>query len=149
MLADAMIAEPEWDMATAAAPFARPEDAAPSSVVKVVFAAAGRALYFSRWPIPFVRDAPPPAGETTHWLHVGIYAYRRAFLAKFVRAAPSPLERLEKLEQLRALHLGGAIKVVCTAARGIGVDTPEDVKKVEAILRKEYRGKSVEGRGPI
>lgn len=135
-LADTMIAEPAWDMATAAAPFARPEDAGPASVVKVVFDAGGRALYFSRWPIPFIRDEPPPAGETTHWLHVGIYAYRRAFLAKFVRAAPSPLERLEKLEQLRALHMGAAIKVVRAAARGIGVDTPEDVKKVEALLRR-------------
>jgi len=109
------------------------------TVVKVVFDRAGRALYFSRSPIPFVRDGAPPAGGPTHWRHVGIYAYRRAFLERFVRARPCLAERLEKLEQLRALHLGARIKVLRAAAPGPGVDAPEDVPRVEALLRAEGR----------
>jgi 3-deoxy-manno-octulosonate cytidylyltransferase (CMP-KDO synthetase) len=135
-LAEVMTSDSRWDMATAAAPIRCAEDLASSSLVKVVFDAEGRALYFSRYPIPFVRDGRAPEGEVTHWGHVGIYAYRRAFLDAFVKTPPSQPERLEKLEQLRALHIGARIKVVPTAARGIGVDTPEDVKRVEALLSR-------------
>lgn len=134
-LADAMILDSRWDMATAAWPIRDAGDLQAPSLVKVVFDAEGRALYFSRWPIPFVRDGQAPDGEVTHWGHVGIYAYRRTFLAKFVQTPPSQLEQLEKLEQLRALHIGARIKVVRTVARGIGVDTPEDVKRVESLMR--------------
>ncbi len=134
-LADAMVREPEWDMATAATPIREASDVTKPSVVKAVWDARGRALYFSRLPIPFVRDQPPPAG-LRYWRHLGIYAYRRAFLARVVAAPPCAMEQAEKLEQLRALHLGASIKVIETEDTGIGVDTPEDVPRVERLLRE-------------
>jgi 3-deoxy-manno-octulosonate cytidylyltransferase (CMP-KDO synthetase) len=91
-------------------------------------------LYFSRSVIPYVRDLAP-AG-LVHWRHVGIYAYRRAFLDRLVATPPCGLELAEKLEQLRALHLGARIKVVETQEIGLGVDTPEDVVLAEAALRR-------------
>lgn len=132
-LAETMVREPEWDMATAATPIREASDLGKASVVKVVWDARGRALYFSRSTIPFVRDETP-AG-LRHWRHLGIYAYRRSFLARVVAAPPCALELAEKLEQLRALHLGASIKVIETEEAGIGVDTPEDVPRVERALR--------------
>ena len=133
-LAEVMVGAQEWDMATAATPIHDPEELNKPSVVKVVSGEQGRALYFSRSVIPFVRDIAP-AG-LTHWRHVGIYAYRRAFLERLVAAPPSVLELSEKLEQLRALHLGARMKVVETREIGLGVDTPEDVALAEAALRR-------------
>ncbi len=129
----------DWDMVTAAAPLAAPADAAllaSPSVCKVVFDAAGRALYFSRHPIPFLRDAQFRHAGPLHWRHIGIYLYRRAFLEQLVREPPSLLERAECLEQLRALHIGGRIGVVQTDYAGVGVDTPADVPAAEAALRR-------------
>jgi 3-deoxy-manno-octulosonate cytidylyltransferase (CMP-KDO synthetase) len=125
--------DPSWDMGTAAAPLDDPAEAARSSVVKVVWGEEHRALYFSRAPIPCVRDAdvPPPG---TYWRHIGLYAYRRAFLERLVAAPPHRLEQLEKLEQLRALALGARLVVLETAEAAVGVDTPEDVAAVEALL---------------
>jgi 3-deoxy-manno-octulosonate cytidylyltransferase (CMP-KDO synthetase) len=134
-LAGVMRNEPSWDMATAARPIETERDLQSPSVVKVVFDGAGRALYFSRSTIPYVREAAAAAGQPVHWCHVGIYAYRREFLARFVAAPQCLLERVESLEQLRALHLGARIAVVQTREKGIGVDTPEDVPYVEALLR--------------
>jgi len=128
-----------WDMVTAAAPMAAPGDAAhiqSPSVCKVVFDAAGRALYFSRHPIPFVREAQFRPDGPLYWRHIGIYLYRRDFLERLVREPPSLLERAECLEQLRALHIGGAIGVAQTAYAGTGVDTPADVPAAEAALRR-------------
>lgn len=133
-LADAMVREPEWDMATAATPIREPADLDKPSVVKVVWGERGRAMYFSRSKIPFVRDEAP-AG-LRHWRHLGLYAYRRAFLERLVATPPCALELAEKLEQLRALHLGAAMKVLETDDIGIGVDTPEDVPRVERALRE-------------
>lgn len=133
-LAEVMVSGSEWDMATAATPIRDPADLDKPSVVKVVFGERGRAMYFSRSVIPFVRDTAP-AG-LTHWRHVGIYAYRRAFLDRLVSAPPCVLELTEKLEQLRALHLGGRMTVVETDEIGLGVDTPGDVVLAEAALRK-------------
>jgi 3-deoxy-manno-octulosonate cytidylyltransferase (CMP-KDO synthetase) len=133
-LAQVMVSEPEWDMATAATPIHDPDELNKPSVVKVVFGERGRAMYFSRSVIPFVRDTAP-AG-LTHWRHVGIYAYRRAFLDRLVKTPPCVLELTEKLEQLRALHLGGRMTVVETDEIGLGVDTPGDVVLAEAALRK-------------
>lgn len=133
-LAEALLTGPDWDMATASAPVANEQDLAAPSVVKVVTAADGRALYFSRAAIPFVRDgkgAPPLAAYRRH---VGLYAYRRAFLARLVAAPPSRLEQLECLEQLRALHLGARMVVLETQDSGMGVDTPEDVARVERMI---------------
>ena len=100
--------------------------------MKVVLDARGRALYFSRAPIPFRRaDAPAP-----RWLqHVGLYAYRRPFLARFVALAPGAAERAEGLEQLRALEHGFPIRcAVIEGWRSVPVDVPGDVAEVEAIL---------------
>lgn len=137
-LADSMLSKLEWDMATAAAPLTDEKELNTASVVKVVCNKFGQALYFSRSVIPFVRDADTEH-EGLYWRHVGIYAYRGAFLKKLVKTAPCALEKAEKLEQLRALHIGGRILVLKAGRAGIGVDTPADVKYVEKELRKMVR----------
>jgi len=105
--------------------------------VKVVIDRNGRALYFSRSPIPYVRaDGTPP---DTIWQHVGLYAYRRAFLLDFVGLPPTPAEQAEGLEQLRALEHGHPIR--CAAVEGwhsLPVDVPEDVPRVEARLAEGH-----------
>lgn len=143
-LADLMKADDKWDMATAATLIDDEVELATSSVVKVVWGADRQALYFSRSVIPFVRDGLQ-SGEQVHWRHLGIYAYRRSFLEKLVKTPPCLLEKAEKLEQLRALHIGARMVVVETGSAGIGVDTPEDLKVVEMVLRAksgEQRAKS-------
>ncbi len=112
------------------------------NVVKVALAQNGNALYFSRSRIPFVRDAKTI--DSTEWLklakfykHLGIYAYRREFLLKFVQLPQSELEKTEKLEQLRVLENGFSIKVLITPHDSIGVDRPEDIELVEEILRTQ------------
>jgi 3-deoxy-manno-octulosonate cytidylyltransferase (CMP-KDO synthetase) len=111
------------------------------NVVKVVVAQNGNALYFSRRVIPYVRDAE--VDGALEWLrlakfykHLGIYAFQREFLLKFVQLPQTELEKTEKLEQLRALESGFAIKVWITPFDSIGVDRPEDVELAEEILRK-------------
>jgi 3-deoxy-manno-octulosonate cytidylyltransferase (CMP-KDO synthetase) len=108
------------------------------NVVKVVLDAAGRALYFSRAPIPHWRDRdadaawPPPAPQPLR--HVGLYAYRAAFLRRFPTLPPAPLETLEALEQLRVLWQGERIAVHVSSERpGPGVDTPADLQRVRAL----------------
>jgi 3-deoxy-manno-octulosonate cytidylyltransferase (CMP-KDO synthetase) len=108
------------------------EAVADPNVVKVVTAADGRALYFSRAPIPFHRDNQPAA----HWKHLGLYAYHKAALARFATLPPSPLEQTERLEQLRLLENGIDIHVAETAHDTIGVDTEEDLQRVAALLRR-------------
>jgi 3-deoxy-manno-octulosonate cytidylyltransferase (CMP-KDO synthetase) len=107
------------------------------NVVKVVVGANGNALYFSRSQVPYVRDAVDQFRSVTFYKHLGIYAFRREFLLKFVQLPASPLEKIEKLEQLRALENGYAIKVLITPHDSIGVDQPEDVKLVEEILKAQ------------
>jgi 3-deoxy-manno-octulosonate cytidylyltransferase (CMP-KDO synthetase) len=101
------------------------------NVVKVVVALDGRALYFSRSPLPYFRNA---VEGLPVFRHKGIYAYRRTFLERFVTWPPSPLERAESLEQLRALENGASIKVLPTNDTSPGVDTPEQAAHVESIL---------------
>ncbi|MGA2207186.1 MAG: 3-deoxy-manno-octulosonate cytidylyltransferase [Terracidiphilus sp.] len=108
-----------------------PEEIANPNAVKVVTALDGRALYFSRASIPFDRDA---AGFTGYRKHLGIYAYRRAALERFAALPPSPLEQLERLEQLRLLENGIAIYVAGAPRDTIGVDTEEDLARAEALL---------------
>jgi len=132
-LAQVMVEGQEWDMATAATPIRSGEELQKSSVVKAVWGEGGRALYFSRSVIPFVRDGMPEG--LRHWRHVGLYAYRREFLERLVRTPPCLLEQAEKHEQLRALHLGARMRVLETQDVSIGVDTPEDVALAEAALR--------------
>ncbi len=122
---------PEYDIATLVAPVTTPEEAAAASVVKCACAFAGDAstapaLYFSR--------AAVPAGDGPLWHHIGIYAYRRAALARFVGLAPSPLEQREKLEQLRALEAGMRIGVRRVGHAPFGVDTPADLAQARKIL---------------
>ena len=123
----------DWDMATAAAPITDEAELNNPAVVKAVFGRDGQALYFSRSVIPHVRDAGTNAADA-HWRHIGIYAYRRDYLLKLVAEPPCELEKLEKLEQLRALHIGCRMNVLQVEDTGIGVDTSEDIEKVEAIL---------------
>ena len=106
------------------------------NAVKVVTALDGRALYFSRAAIPYDRDvALDGNGKAQYWKHLGLYAYRREALARFAALRPSPLERTEKLEQLRLLENGLALYVAEAGEDTIGVDTEDDLRHVEAILK--------------
>lgn len=131
-LAAAMAADPGLDMATAANPLDPADPAvADPNVVKVVTALDGRALYFSRSPLPYFRN---PVGGLPVLRHKGIYAYRRHFLERFVSWPPSPLERAESLEQLRALENGASIMVLPTDDTSPGVDTPAQADEIERLL---------------
>src|SRR5207237_2106943 len=112
-LPDLLERDPQADVATLAVPIASMEQWHNPNCTKVVCDAAGRALYFSRSPIPFVRDGQPDFGaHPSRFLqHLGLYAYRRAFLFSLATLPPEPLEQLEKLEQLRVLALGRSILV--------------------------------------
>jgi len=109
------------------------------NVVKVVCDRDDFALYFSRAPIPCPRDLlaelPAQWEQVQAWKHIGLYVYRREFLLRYPQLPATPLENLEKLEQLRALEHGVRIKAVTTGAASQGVDTPEDLRRVEAQLR--------------
>lgn len=133
-LATAIVNDPDVDMATAANPL-DPNDPAvhDPNVVKVVTARNGRALYFSRSPLPFFRNPVPGLPVLRH---KGIYAYRRDFLARFVSWPPSPLEQAESLEQLRALENSATILVLPTDDTSPGVDTPEQALAIEALLSR-------------
>ena len=127
------------EMSTAATAIRRVEELDNPNVVKVVVNAAGRALYFSRRTIPYVRDAA--SSSTSEQLaafpflkHLGIYGYRRETLLRLVKFPVSPLENAEKLEQLRALDRGIGIAVVTVNYDSIGVDVPADAIRVEALL---------------
>ena len=124
---------PDCEMATLAAPLpvGRLDD---PNAVKVVYAQDGRALYFSRAPIPHARRE----NEFAPLLHVGIYGYRRDVLLRLAELAPTPLERAESLEQLRALEHGISIQVLrLEHVLAGGVDTPDDVAEIESILRSQ------------
>ena len=125
-------------MSTAAHPISTVAEFADPSVVKVVLDRAGRALYFSRAPVPFQRDRDPQRPSLPDegaYRHVGLYAYRAGFLRAFAGLEPSPLERIEALEQLRVLWHGERIAVhVGSGDPGIGVDTPEDLVRVRALV---------------
>lgn len=131
--------DPAAAMATLATPlYARDRVKDPANV-KVVFDAAGRAMYFSRSPIPFVRDATdwPAAGDPPLFFqHVGLYAYRRNFLLTLASLPPSPMERAEKLEQLRVLEAGETIRVGQIAHAAPGIDTAEDYAAFVARWRE-------------
>jgi 3-deoxy-manno-octulosonate cytidylyltransferase (CMP-KDO synthetase) len=133
---DAVVApfreRPDLVMTTAAVPISDPRDVADPSVVKVVLDQRGDALYFSRLPIPFYRG-----GDRGHLKHIGLYAYRKAFLLTYASLLPTPLEQAEQLEQLRVLENGFRIHVVRTNNDAISVDTPEDLERVRALIAVE------------
>jgi 3-deoxy-manno-octulosonate cytidylyltransferase (CMP-KDO synthetase) len=128
LLAELLATDPTADMATLAVPITQRESYFSPNVVKVVCDDHGRALYFSRSPIPMVRDGEPDFHlQPARFLqHLGIYAYRREFLLALAASPPHPLEQLEKLEQLRVLGAGGVIRVGIVAHAHRGVDTPAD-----------------------
>ena len=126
----AFFQRPEVEVATLAVHCPLEEFANPNAV-KVVIALDGRALYFSRSTIPFDRDR---TGFTGYRKHLGIYAYRKAALERFASLEPSPLEKLERLEQLRLLENGISIYVAEAPADTIGVDTEDDLQRAEAML---------------
>lgn len=128
-----------WSMATAVTPIKSAADLAAKTVVKVVLDRDDGAMYFSRAPIPCDRDNEADLASGLYVRHLGIYAYRGAFLRKYVVEKPCAVEMTEKLEQLRALWMGAKIAVVKTDDEGIGVDTPEDAKRVEKILHERNR----------
>lgn len=127
----ALFDRPEVEVATLAVPCA-PHEITNPNAVKVVAAIDGRALYFSRATIPFDRDA---VGFTDYRKHLGIYAYRKAALERFAALEPSPLEKLERLEQLRLLENSIGIYVAEAPGDTIGVDTEEDLARAEEVLR--------------
>ncbi|MBO7166316.1 MAG: 3-deoxy-manno-octulosonate cytidylyltransferase [Kiritimatiellae bacterium] len=135
-LVSKLLENPEIDMATAVTKIESEFELEDKGVVKVVLDRNDKALYFSRLPIPCQRDGKASVESNLYVRHLGIYAYRGGFLRKFVEEKPCALERAEKLEQLRALWMGGSIAVVRTNDEGFGVDTPEDAARVEEILRE-------------
>lgn len=132
-----LVREGRWDVGTCATPLGSEDARKDPTVVKVARAASGRALYFSRAPIPYKRDEKPLPDELDrepYLRHIGIYAYTRAALDDWVAHAPSQLERLELLEQLRPLEAGLRIGVAIVGAADPGVDTPADVVRMEKAL---------------
>ena len=129
-LAKVMMDEPGLQMATLCYPISQ-EQAQDPNLVKVVMAHNGDALYFSRSPIPYPRSG---GCAPRYFGHLGIYAYRRDLLMSFGNLPVSPLEQTEKLEQLRVLQAGLAIRVLETSSMGPGVDTPEDLEAVRRIM---------------
>ncbi|HEY3413555.1 MAG TPA: 3-deoxy-manno-octulosonate cytidylyltransferase [Armatimonadota bacterium] len=122
-------------MTTACVTTTDASEAADPNVVKAVVTAGGRALYFSRHPIPYLRDAGN--GPVTYRLHLGLYAYRREFLLQFASWPPTPLEKAESLEQLRALEHGAGIHVVDVPERALGIDTPADLDRAKRMMNDE------------
>lgn len=129
----APFADPAVSMTTLYRRILEPADLSNPNIVKLVTDRAGFALYFSRAPIPHTRD--PRGGYPPLFRHVGVYAYRRTLLLVLASLEPTPLERAESLEQLRALEHGIRIKTVETSYDSIGVDTPEDLEQVRRLLR--------------
>jgi 3-deoxy-manno-octulosonate cytidylyltransferase (CMP-KDO synthetase) len=143
-LVDRLVSDPDADMATLAVPLTSLEQWQDPNCVKVVCDAAGRALYFSRSPIPFVRDGRPDlTSRPSRFLqHLGIYAYRRRFLLQLAQTPPDPLEQLEKLEQLRVLARGRRIQVGLVDHAGLGVDTYEDYQRFVTAFRQSRPGRA-------
>lgn len=131
-LAEHLAANPQDPVVTLATP-AAPEEMESPNAVKVVLARDGSALYFSRAAIPYPRQ-PGQEGAAAPLKHLGIYGYQRDALLRLAALAPTPLERSESLEQLRALENGIGIRVLIVARTSIGVDTAEDLERVEKIL---------------
>ena len=134
-----LVRDDNWEIGTCATPLLDHEARRDPAAVKVVRAAGGRALYFSRAPIPYQLDGKPSQedlGREPFLRHIGIYAYSRDTLAAWVAMAPSPLERLEGLEQLRPLEAGMRIGVAVVGAAAHAVDTPADVVRMERELAK-------------
>jgi 3-deoxy-manno-octulosonate cytidylyltransferase (CMP-KDO synthetase) len=131
------MSDPMLEMSTVCVAISARSDYDNPNVVKVVKDRSGRALYFSRAPIPHFRSDPGSWIPDPVFKHIGLYGYRRTFLLKFATLAQTPLERSESLEQLRALEHGYRIQTVETRHDSVGVDTPEDLERVRRQLMAE------------
>jgi 3-deoxy-manno-octulosonate cytidylyltransferase (CMP-KDO synthetase) len=132
VLVAALTENPERTMATLAFFSQSEREYQDPNVVKVVVDGAWKALYFSRSPIPHRRDG---SRKTSRFLkHLGFYCYRLAFLKEFTLLPPSPLEDSEKLEQLRVLEYGHSIQVALSPVETMGIDTPEDLKRIRRLM---------------
>jgi len=125
----ALTSDPDVPMATLSKRIEHPAEIADPNVVKVVTNRSGDAIYFSRCPIPYVRE-----GRAMHHKHIGLYVYRRDFLLGYPTLPVGPLERAECLEQLRALENGHRIRVAETDYDSLGVDTPADLERVNSLF---------------
>jgi 3-deoxy-manno-octulosonate cytidylyltransferase (CMP-KDO synthetase) len=138
-------------MATPVIPLRWEHDVVNPNIVKAVGTQEGKALYFSRYPIPYCKSNPldltagphSPRACAGYFKHIGIYLYRRDFLLKYIRLAPTPLEIAESLEQLRILENGYPIDLVTVAEDSVSVDTPEDLATVEVLIRKSEKNSTV------
>jgi 3-deoxy-manno-octulosonate cytidylyltransferase (CMP-KDO synthetase) len=134
-LIEPMLEDSSLNMATLGREIQGTEDLQSRNTAKIVLNHKSEALYFSRFPIPYSRiDAE--SHKAVCLKHIGLYAYRKSFLAEFCATKQTPLELAESLEQLRALYLGARIRVMKVDYDSWGVDTPEDVAKVEALLKR-------------
>jgi 3-deoxy-manno-octulosonate cytidylyltransferase (CMP-KDO synthetase) len=152
----ALLGDDEAGAATTSEPIERAADVLSSDVVKVVVDGRGRALYFSRSPVPYPREAAHRYGSlaaaleveprllATFRKHTGLYVYRRAFLLEYASWPQTELERAESLEQLRILERGHTLRVVEAAAPSVGVDTEDDLRRVREFFEREV---SEKGRG--
>ncbi|MFY9611193.1 MAG: 3-deoxy-manno-octulosonate cytidylyltransferase [Blastocatellia bacterium] len=144
-----LVDDPTLQMSTTSEPIVSVEDVFNPNLVKVVCDTHGFALYFSRSPVPYIRPLEgltleaslrrDPALLSNYRKHSGLYAYRSEFLKEFARMEPSPLERLEALEQLRALENGIKIRVVRVELRSIGVDTRQDYERVKRMIEENAK----------
>lgn len=148
-LIEPLEADPTLEMATLGRPLTM-ESLQSLNTAKIVVNHRGDALYFSRLPIPFSRSSPATQADLSGaFKHIGIYAYRRSFLERYCAQAPTSLENFEGLEQLRALFMGARIRVVEVDHDSWGVDTPEDVQKIEKLIQEAAtRSRIVKGPKP-
>jgi 3-deoxy-manno-octulosonate cytidylyltransferase (CMP-KDO synthetase) len=142
-MVDRLVSAPDTDIVTGCHPIEAKEDHDDPNVVKVVADRDGRALYFSRSPVP---HGALEIGAA--YRHVGIYVFRRESLIRFTSLEASPLERAERLEQLRALENGMTIRLIVTDTKTVGVDVPDDVKKVEKELDRIYTDRDLQREFP-
>lgn len=145
---NALLSDVTTDIATTSEPMVEMDEIKNGNIVKVVTNSDGFAIYFSRSPVPYPRQAMQSnngSAEAFHGgadllktfrKHTGLYVYRREYLLKFTKLPPSPLEQIEMLEQLRALENGARIKVVHVGERSIGVDTQEDLERVRRLVEE-------------
>ena len=133
-----LLDDPGLPMATARYAIHDPARILDPNCVKVVCDGRQRAMYFSRSAVPFIRDAGhDPLAEPIYWQHIGLYVFRREFLLEYAAMTPTPLERYEKLEQLRVLEHGFSMAVIDAKEPAIGVDTPEDLDRARAALEAQ------------
>jgi 3-deoxy-manno-octulosonate cytidylyltransferase (CMP-KDO synthetase) len=133
----ALLDDPDLPMATLKKRIEIPSEVNNPNVVKVVTDLAGDAIYFSRCPVPYLRDGTNVG--IVHYKHIGLYVYRREFLLAYSGLPVGPLEQTERLEQLRAIENGYRIRVVETEYESLGVDTPQDLERIAALFEPSLK----------